>query len=103
MNPSFKPLMSPALDIVVYAVGAPDTREAGKLARRVFELTAEDGLHLAMIELPSDLVRYYAPDMSQTSETVTCLRSVLMKPEHEDWLDSIMATLEGVANRSQNP
>ena len=56
-----------------------------------------------MIELSSDLVRYYAPDLSQTSETVTCLRSVLMKPEHVDWLDSIMETLEAAASRSQIP
>jgi glutamate/tyrosine decarboxylase-like PLP-dependent enzyme len=100
---AFRPLMTPALDIVVYAVDAPDTKASGERARRVFELAAEDDLHLAMIELSSDLVRYYAPGMSQTSETVTCLRSVLMKPEHVDWLDSIMETLESAANRSQIP
>ena len=30
---------------------------------------------------------------SQTRDTVTCLRSVLMKPEHEEWLDEIWERL----------
>lgn len=97
----YRPLMPPALDIVVYAVDAPDTKASGARARRVFDLAAEDGLHLAMIDLPSSLVRYYAPEMVQTSDTMTCLRSVLMKPEHVAWLDSIMETLESAASRSR--
>jgi hypothetical protein len=28
-------------------------------------------------------------DLASTSGTVTCLRSVLMKPEHEAWLSRI--------------
>jgi glutamate/tyrosine decarboxylase-like PLP-dependent enzyme len=98
---SFRPLTSPALDIVVYAVDAPDTKESASHARRVFELAAKEDLHLAMIELPSQLVRYYAPGMRLASETTTCLRSVLMKPEHRDWLESIMETLEKAATRSR--
>jgi glutamate/tyrosine decarboxylase-like PLP-dependent enzyme len=100
---NFLPLMPPALDIVVYAVDAPDTKASSDLARRVFELAAEDDLHLAMVELPSKLVRHYAPEMAQTSDTMTCLRSVLMKPEHRDWLASITETLEKAANRSRAP
>jgi glutamate/tyrosine decarboxylase-like PLP-dependent enzyme len=99
---SFRPLMSPALDIVVYAADAPDTKASGERARRIFELAADDDLHLAMIELPSTLVRHYAPEMRLTSETMTCLRSVLMKPEHRDWLDSIMASLESAASHSRS-
>jgi glutamate/tyrosine decarboxylase-like PLP-dependent enzyme len=98
---NYLPLMPPALDIVVYAVDAPDTKTSGARARRVFELAAKDDLHLAMIELPSSLVRYYAPAMEETSETMTCLRSVLMKPEHRDWLESIMETLEKAAKHSR--
>ena len=29
------------------------------------------------------------------AETITCLRSVLMKPEHADWLEQIWELLEG--------
>ncbi|MBU2677781.1 MAG: aminotransferase class I/II-fold pyridoxal phosphate-dependent enzyme [Gammaproteobacteria bacterium] len=91
---TFMPLMEPELDIVVYAVDAPDSRSAGERARRVFEKAAEHDLHLAMIELPVQLVQDYAPGISANSETITCLRSVLMKPEHIDWLDQIVEVLE---------
>lgn len=90
----FAPLMQPELDIVVYAVTAPDTDTASDRARQLFRETASRGLHLAMIELPSTLVTAYLPQMAGNSDTITCLRSVLMKPEHADWLDEIVAILE---------
>jgi len=98
---SFIPLMAPELDIVVYAVQASDTKTATTRARSVFELAAEDNLHLALIELPAELVGHYVHDIKMTCETVTCLRSVLMKPEHRDWLEPIMEILERAASRSR--
>jgi glutamate/tyrosine decarboxylase-like PLP-dependent enzyme len=97
---SFVPLMPPELDIVVYAVQAPDATTATTRARTVFDNAANDNLHLALIELPAELVGHYAPDMNMNSDKVTCLRSVLMKPEHRDWLEPIMAILERAASRS---
>jgi glutamate/tyrosine decarboxylase-like PLP-dependent enzyme len=91
---SFSPLMRPELDIVVYAVNAPDSTTSSEQARRLFAKAADHDLHLAMIQLPVDLVRNYAPDIRKNSETITCLRSVLMKPEHRDWLDRIVDILE---------
>ena len=32
--------------------------------------------------------------MERDRETVTCLRSVLMKPEHQDWLNEIWRILD---------
>jgi len=90
----FVPLMQPELDIVVYAVDAPNSREASERARAVFAQAAERDLHLAMIELPVQLVQGHAPGITANSETITCLRSVLMKPEHRDWLDRIVEILE---------
>jgi hypothetical protein len=90
----FAPLMRPELDIVVYAVNAADTETASKLARRVFAQAADNGLHLALAELPASLVTEYVTEMAATSKTVTCLRSLLMKPEHADWLDRIVGLLE---------
>jgi len=49
------------------------------------------------MELPVEFVRTYMPDMQADVETVTCLRSVLMKPEHQEWLDQIMQLLEASA------
>jgi glutamate/tyrosine decarboxylase-like PLP-dependent enzyme len=90
----FTPLMQPELDIVVYAVNAEDSTIASKLARRVFDRAAGNGLHLALIEVPASLVGQSVPDIVVTSETVTCLRSVLMKPEHREWLPRIVTLLE---------
>ena len=98
-SPSFQPLMKPQLDIVVYAVDAPDTETASARAQQLFRLAAEDNLHLALIELPAKMLTVYAPQIRATTETVTCLRSVLMKPEHGAWLERIMAILETCVRR----
>ncbi len=90
----FTPLMQPELDIVVYAVNAGDTNTASESARQLFKDAADRGLYLALIELPSTLVATWLPEISVNSDTVTCLRSVLMKPEHANWLDEIVAILE---------
>lgn len=95
---SFVPLMPPELDIVVYALAAPDASTSSERARTVFANAAELDLHLAMIELPTALVQRYAPDIEGNAETITCLRSVLMKPEHQDWLGAIMEILEKSAS-----
>ena len=93
----YRPLMLPELDIVVYAVNATDALETSSRARRVFELAAKRDLHLAMIELPVGLVRKYLPELEASSDTVTCLRSVLMKPEHIEWLEQIGEILDDCA------
>lgn len=90
--------MQPELDIVAYAVNAPDTATASERARQLFAKAADHDLHLAMMEVPVDLLRDYAPEIRANSETITCLRSVLMKPEHRDWLDRIVDILETSAD-----
>jgi glutamate/tyrosine decarboxylase-like PLP-dependent enzyme len=90
----FTPLMPPELDIVVYAVNAATTSTASKAARQVFEQAAAADLHLALIDLPTTLTQEWLPDLPVDTETMTCLRSVLMKPEHKDWTERIVALLE---------
>lgn len=99
----YQPLMQPELDIVVYAVDASDAEEASRRARLVFSDAAKKELHLAMIELPVEIVQTYVPGLKANTKTVTCLRSVLMKPEHKDWLDRIMAILEECGKNSSVP
>ncbi len=91
---AYQPLMRPELDIVVYYPQAADAVSASERSRRVFAAAAERNLHLALIELPVELVGRHVPELEANAETVTCLRSVLMKPEHADWLDEIMQILE---------
>jgi len=90
----FVPLMTPELDIVVYAVKAPTTTKSSERARRLFENAFNQGLHLALMELPISLAGHWLQDMDTDSETITCLRSVLMKPEHEQWTERIISLLE---------
>jgi glutamate/tyrosine decarboxylase-like PLP-dependent enzyme len=94
---NYRPLMSPELDIVVYAVNREDSEGASKAARRVFEIAADKGLHLALMDVPTSLASQYLPGMEMNGETMSCLRSVLMKPEHRDWLDEITGILEAAA------
>ena len=92
----FRTLLPPELDIVVYAVDAADAKTASSRARAVFNKAATKNLHLALIELPMALVKTYWPELESNQESVTCLRSCLMKPEHLDWVDDIYDVLETV-------
>lgn len=85
-------LGSPELDIVVWKLKAKSPEEASQLAQSVFAACATRDLHLALVELPLAWFRPpsdSAPAGPDEKGTVTCLRSVLMKPEHEAWLDRI--------------
>lgn len=95
----FTPIMEPELDIVVYAANAANTAIASERAQKLFSATAARGLHLAMIELPSSLLTDQSPVIEATTDTVTCLRSVLMKPEHADWIGKIICILETCASQ----
>jgi tyrosine decarboxylase/aspartate 1-decarboxylase len=87
---------APELDILVWAVGATTTTASSRLAERIFAAAARENLHLALAQLPT---RFFPSgswaDQHQQS-SVTCLRSVLMKPEHLDWLDAIWLRLSQV-------
>jgi len=92
-DPRFLAPLEPELDIVVWAVRAPRASGASAAARRVFEAAAHRGLHLALAELPAGLFAGTA-DFAIDAERVTCLRSVLMKPEHLAWIDRLWALLD---------
>jgi tyrosine decarboxylase/aspartate 1-decarboxylase len=83
----------PELDLVIFAARAESVSAASGLPRRIFEAAAKRGLHLALAELPVDFFAGAFGVMERDRETITCLRSVLMKPEHLDWIDRIWETL----------
>jgi glutamate/tyrosine decarboxylase-like PLP-dependent enzyme len=86
----------PELDIVVWKVNAPSPERASELAQQIFVACATRDLHLALVQLP---LSWFQPELAGPDATglktspVTCLRSVLMKPEHEAWLDPIWERL----------
>jgi tyrosine decarboxylase/aspartate 1-decarboxylase len=73
----------PELDIVVWKLQADSAGESSDRAREIFDACAARNLHLALVQLPQFWFG------SPGGERVTCLRSVLMKPEHHAWLDRI--------------
>jgi tyrosine decarboxylase / aspartate 1-decarboxylase len=94
----FVTAFSPELDIVVFAPKATSVSEASVLSRKIFEAAARRDLHLAVAELP---IRFWEENLGATKrdrETITCLRSVLMKPEHFDWVDRIWDLLSSSAD-----
>jgi len=91
-------LMEPQLDIVVYAVDAKDAAASSEKASKVFDEAAKKDLHLALVNIPSSIVSHYWPELEINQETVACLRSCLLKPEHLDWIGKIGEILEDVAS-----
>jgi glutamate/tyrosine decarboxylase-like PLP-dependent enzyme len=98
--------MQPQLDIVVWrAVAKTDAKtdaESSALAQRIFDESAALNLHLALVQLPKTLfVSTFAESQALTGEgLVTCLRSVLMKPEHAEWIDAIWDRLTAAAGKA---
>jgi glutamate/tyrosine decarboxylase-like PLP-dependent enzyme len=87
----------PELDIIVWAPSAASVSAASVLSRRVFNESAHRNLHLALANLPVDFFEL-PPEMLRDHETLTCLRSVLMKPEHRDWVHEIWRILDIATN-----
>ncbi len=83
---------APELDILVWAPRAKRVSDASTLSQGVFDEAAGRQLHLALATLPVDLID--VRDMQRDRDTILCLRSVLMKPEHRAWVDRIWSILD---------
>jgi tyrosine decarboxylase / aspartate 1-decarboxylase len=85
----FVTAFAPELDIVIFALRAESASQASTLTRRLFESAAKHDLHFAVAELPIHFWEGNLGAMKRDRETLTCIRSVLMKPEHFDWVGRI--------------
>ena len=83
-DPRFVAPFEPQLDIVVWA-----PRHGS--AQRIFDEAAKRNLHLALARLPGTFFGTAEPE-------ILALRSVLMKPEHEQWIDRIWQILDEATN-----
>lgn len=91
----FAAAFSPELDIVIFVPRAESVSGASLISRRIFDAAAKRNLHLAVAELPTEFWAGNLGAMRRDRETVTCLRSVLMKPEHLEWIPRIWEELSG--------
>jgi glutamate/tyrosine decarboxylase-like PLP-dependent enzyme len=96
----------PELDIVVWKMSADDPGIASELAQNTLLACTTRDLHLALVQLP---LKWFAPSALQEKAlgpsenkgaSVRCLRSVLMKSEHEKWLDEIWGRLMAASSET---
>jgi tyrosine decarboxylase/aspartate 1-decarboxylase len=91
----FDAAFEPELDILVFVPKGDSIGEISAKSRRIFEAAARRGLHLAVAELQVKFWSSLKPESGRA--TVTCLRSVLMKPQHLEWVGRIVELLSAAA------
>ena len=94
----FAAAFAPQLDIVIFAPQARSVSEASTLSRRIFDAAAKRNLHLAVAELPAVFWGENLGAMQRDRGMMTCLRSVLMKPEHLEWIPRIWEELSAATS-----
>ncbi len=93
-DPRFITAFRPELDIIIWAPVASSVSVASRKSRELFAEAQKNNLHLALADLP---VSFFDPEkagMHRDQDHMVCLRSVLMKPEHEEWADKIWEVLD---------
>jgi tyrosine decarboxylase/aspartate 1-decarboxylase len=98
----FLAAFEPELDIVVFAPRAASVSEASEHSRRIFDAAARRNLHLALAELPVVFWDGHQNTLKRDRESITCLRSVLMKPEHLEWIGQIWEVLTLATEETQS-
>jgi tyrosine decarboxylase/aspartate 1-decarboxylase len=96
-NQFLTPTSQPQLDIVFWAVNASTPEASSALAQSIFDEAAKIDLYIALAKLPAHFFPQDAwrdTPRKNTEIFVTCLRSVLMKPEHLLWLDHLWERLQ---------
>jgi glutamate/tyrosine decarboxylase-like PLP-dependent enzyme len=93
----------PELDILVWTPRSFSASASSDLARRVFEQAARGDLHLALADLPAKFFDLAAAGMAEDRDRITCLRSVLMKPDHREWVPRIWDILDKATDAALTP
>jgi tyrosine decarboxylase/aspartate 1-decarboxylase len=94
----FKLIMQPDLDIVIWAIKADSSTKISRLSQKMFDLAAQKNLHLALFTIPTKSLDDSWGDITFDSDSITCMRSCLMKPEHEEWMDRIWALIDQITD-----
>jgi hypothetical protein len=93
------PHSPPALDIVYWAPRGGTSAESSARSQAIFDEAHHHDLYLALATLPA---RFFPPSTwgqdksveQPQNDQVTCLRSVMMKPEHLAWHEEIWRRLD---------
>ena len=95
----FRMIFPPELDILVWAPNGQRASDISARAEQFFEAAAAENLHLAKFRYPTIRLQGIWKDVDLDLPQVVCLRSCLMKPEHQDWVDRIWGVLDRTASR----
>lgn len=91
---------SPHLDIFTYfpiPQAAKITSAVSDVSKKVFEKGMRDqSFYLSLYKIPSEKFVELHPDFKADSDSVTILRSVFMKPEHEDFVEELVREILNV-------
>ena len=93
------PIAEPELDIIFWAPRGDTVEQSSQRSQAIFDEARSRDLYLALAKLPA---RFFPQPtwplgsdiQSATAQVVTCLRSVMMKPEHLPWLPEIWQRLD---------
>ncbi len=88
----FLPIVAPETDIVAWTLKGSSTSEMSKKAQAFFKKAEENHLYLSLYKYPTS--KFDEVDFNIDTDYLVCLRSSLMKPEHDDWLDIIWDRLQ---------
>ncbi|MYW93655.1 aspartate aminotransferase family protein [Amycolatopsis rubida] len=92
--------LEPSLDIVAYwprRARMSEITEAANAILRNGMADKDNPLYLSTLRVDADAFAALHPDVERDAETVTILRSVLMKPEHEAWIPQLKQALDRLA------
>ena len=94
--------VEPALDIVAYWPRRARMSEIDAASDAMLHAgmaDPDDPLFLSTLRVDADAFAALHPDVERDADAVRILRSVLMKPEHEAWVESLHSRLESLAGR----
>ena len=98
------PYLTPELDIVTYfpLIDGPTAPAVDKRSAAIFAagMASDDPVFLSVLRVPTQRLRNAWPDVPEGDGEVRILRSVLMKPEHEGWVDALHARISELAATS---
>lgn len=97
------PLQQPELDIVAYFPKAKDLATIDSISQQIFEQSAagapETQIHLATYVMKPEGFTKRGFELEKNSDTAKIMRSVLMKPEHENLIGELHRGVEAIASR----
>jgi glutamate/tyrosine decarboxylase-like PLP-dependent enzyme len=93
--------LDPALDIVTYWPRRTRMSEIDAASDAMLHAgmaNADDPVFLSTLRVNADAFAALHPDVERDAESARVLRSVLMKPEHDAWVEPLHAQLEALAH-----